>query len=165
MKTTDNNDNVQSDVVRILDGYLEMNSRRKTPERYAILKAVYSMQGSFSVDELDQRLNDEYKFPVSRSTLYNALQLFVELRLVIKHRFRGTNLYTACYDDKSHCHQICTMCGKESEVDAREISEVIGNMHLKRFKQDGYSLSIYGICSTCQAQMTRQKNKSERGKR
>ena len=33
-------DNVKAAVERILDGYLEMNNHRKTPERYAILRAV-----------------------------------------------------------------------------------------------------------------------------
>ena len=28
-------------------------------------------------------------------------------------------------------------------------------MHMKRFRKDGFTLYIYGICSTCQAKMTR----------
>ena len=37
-------------VERILDNYLEMNNHRKTPERYAILKAIYSINGHFTLD-------------------------------------------------------------------------------------------------------------------
>ena len=43
-------------VERILDSYLEMNNHRKTPERYAILRAVYSMNGHFTLDELGEHL-------------------------------------------------------------------------------------------------------------
>ena len=31
-------------------------------------------------------------------------------------RFQGTTKYEACYDNNSHCHQMCTVCGKVTEV-------------------------------------------------
>ena len=155
MKTAEKKDGVLQAVERILDNYLEMNNHRKTPERYAILNAVYHIEGHFTLDELGQKLSDEYRFPVSRATLYNTLNLFMELRLVIRHRFQGATKYEACYAGESHCHQICTMCGKVTEVKAPEISEAIEQLHLRRFHKDGFSLYIYGICSTCQAVITR----------
>ena len=144
-------------VERILDNYLEMNNHRKTPERYAILKAIYSMNGHFTLEELNDRLSTELKFPVSRATLYNTLNLFLTLRLVIRHRFQGTTKYEACYDRNSHCHQICTMCGKVTEVKSPEIIMAVENMHLKRFRKDGFTLYVYGVCSTCQAKITKRK--------
>lgn len=158
MKTTKNNENVLPAVKRILDNYLEMNNHRKTVERYEILKAVYSIDGHFTIEELGDLLTEEYKFPVSRATLYNTLRLFMELRLIIRHRFQGTTKYEACYADDDHCHQICTVCGKVIEVRAPEISHAINDLRLKRFHKDGFSLYIYGICSTCQAQITRKKH-------
>ena len=143
-------------VEQILDSYLEMNNHRKTPERYAILRAVYSMNGHFTLDELGEKLASEYKFPVSRATLYNTLNLFMELRLVIRHRFQGTTNYEIY--GESHCHQICTVCGKVTEVRSQEIAEAIDALHLKRFRKDGFTLYIYGICSICQAKLTRQRN-------
>ena len=151
-------DSVKAATERILDSYLEMNNHRKTPERYAILDAVYSTVGHFTLDELGEKLAKEYKFPVSRATLYNTLNLFMELRLVIRHRFQGTTKYEACYDNNSHCHQMCTVCGKVTEVRSLEIAQAIEELHLKRFRKDGFTLYIYGICSTCQARLTRQKN-------
>ena len=151
-------DSVKAATERILDSYLEMNNHRKTPERYAILDAVYSTVGHFTLDELGEKLVKEYKFPVSRATLYNTLNLFMELRLVIRHRFQGTTKYEACYDNNSHCHQMCTVCGKVTEVRSLEITQAIEELHLKRFRKDGFTLYIYGICSTCQAKLTRLKN-------
>lgn len=150
-------DSVKAAVEHILDSYLEMNNHRKTPERYAILRAVYSINGHFTLDELGEKLSSEYKFPVSRATLYNTLNLFMELRLVIRHRFQGSTKYEACYDNDSHCHQMCTVCGKVTEVRSPEITNAINELHLKRFRKDGFTLYIYGICSTCQAKITRQK--------
>ena len=79
-----------SDAERILDNYLEMNHHRKTPERYTILRAVYSVHGHFTLEELSEKLVNDMNFHVSRATLYNTLNLFMELRLVIRHRFQGT---------------------------------------------------------------------------
>lgn len=164
MKTSEKKDGVLQAVEGILDHYLETNKHRKTPERYAILRAVYAIEGHFTLDELGAKLSEEYKFPVSRATLYNTLNLFMELRLVIRHRFQGTTKYEACYADNSHCHQICTMCGKVTEVRSPELAEAINQMHLKRFRKDGFTLYIYGICSTCQATLTRQKNSKKLNK-
>ena len=162
MKTSEKRESVRMAAERILDNYMAMSNHRKTPERYAILRAVYSIDGHFTLDELGEKLAEEYKFPVSRATLYNTLNLFLELRLVIRHRFHGSTKYEACYDNNSHCHQICTVCGKVTEIDSPEISEVINELRLKRFRKDGYTLYIYGICSTCQARITRLKNKSKK---
>jgi len=151
-------DSIKAATERILNSYLEMNNHRKTPERYAILDAVYSTVGHFTLDELGEKLAKEYKFPVSRATLYNTLNLFMELRLVIRHRFQGTTKYEACYDNNSHCHQMCTVCGKVTEVRSPEIAQAIDELRLKRFRKDGFTLYVYGICSTCQAKLTRQKN-------
>ena len=161
MKTSEKKASVYSAVERILDNYLEVNNHRKTPERYAILRAVYDMGDHFTLDELGEKLAAEYKFPVSRATLYNTMNLFMELRLVIRHRFQGTTKYEACYADDSHCHQICTVCGKVTEVKAPEIADAIDALHLKRFRKDGFSLYIYGICSTCQAAITRKSKKTK----
>ena len=145
-------------VLQILDSYLEMNNHRKTPERYTILKAIYNIEGHFSLEELSEKLVRDYNFPVSRATLYNTLNLFLELRLVIRHRFQGSTKYEACYDNASHSHQICTVCGKVIEVKSPELAEAIEKMHLRRFRKDGFTLYIYGICSTCQAKITKKKN-------
>ena len=145
----------------ILNSYLEANNHRKTPERYAILRAVYNIDKHFTLDELGEKLAAEYKFPVSRATLYNTMNLFMELRLIIRHRFQGTTKYEVCYADESHCHQICTVCGKVTEVKAPEIAQAIDQMHLKRFRKDGFSLYIYGICSVCQAAITRKTKKTK----
>jgi Fur family ferric uptake transcriptional regulator len=161
MKTSEKRESVRMAAERILDNYMAMSNHRKTPERYAILRAVYSIDGHFTLDELGEKLAEEYKFPVSRATLYNTLNLFLEVRLVIRHRFQGTTKYESCYAGTRHCHQICTVCGKVTEVKVPEITETIDQIHLKRFRKDGFSLYIYGICSTCQSAITRKTKKTK----
>lgn len=150
-------------VKKVLNDYLEMNHHRKTPERYAILDAVYSLQGHFTLEELSNYL-ELNNFRVSRATLYNAMRLFLELRLVVRHRLQDGTKYEASYANADHSHQICTVCGKVSEVKAPEIVKVINNTKLKRFRKDGFALYIYGICSTCQAKITRRKSQEVKNK-
>lgn len=144
-------------VRNVLTAYLEQNGLRKTPERFAILEAVYAIDGHFTLDELSDRLNNDERFPVSRATLYNTMRLFLELRLVTRHRFQGATKYEACYDNNSHCHQICTMCGQVTEFKSAQIREAIDSQRLRRFHKDGFTLYIYGICSSCQARLRRRK--------
>ena len=148
-------ENIKETVKNILTSYLELNRHRKTPERFTILDAVYSMTGHFSLEELGDKLAGEYNFPVSRATLYNTLRLLIELRLVVRHRFQSTTKYEACYDNNSHCHQICTMCGKVTEVKSQGVIDAINTMPTRRFHKDGFTLYVYGICSSCQAKLRR----------
>ncbi len=157
-------ENIKATVKNILTAYLELNKHRKTPERFTILDAVYSMSGHFSLEELGEKLTNDYNFPVSRATLYNTLRLLIELRLVVRHRFQSTTKYEACYDNNSHCHQICTVCGKVTEVKSHQVSEAINSMPMRRFHKDGYTLYVYGICSSCQMKLRRHSTKGKETK-
>ena len=158
-------ENIKATVKNILTAYLELNKHRKTPDRFTILDAVYSMSGHFSLEELGEKLTNDYNFPVSRATLYNTLRLLIELRLVVRHRFQSTTKYEACYDNNSHCHQICTVCGKVTEVKSHQVSEAINSMPMRRFHKDGYTLYVYGICSSCQMKLRRHSTKGKETKK
>lgn len=151
-------ENVLERVKTTLTNYLEENNCRKTPERYAILEAIYKMNGHFTLEELGEKLEQE-NFRVSRATLYNAIHLFMKLRLVVRHNFQQETRYEASFHNDNHCHQICTICGKVKEVNSVNLNNSVETIKLKRFHQMGYSLYIYGICSTCQAKITRMRGR------
>ncbi len=154
---------VKKKVREILTSYLELNHLRRTPERYAILDAVYDTDRHFSLEELGELL-EKMNFRVSRATLYNTMKLFIELRLVIRHRFIGQTMYEACYKNENHIHQVCTLCGTVKEGTFPEISKAINDTKLTRFRRDGFTLYIYGVCSKCQARMTRKINSTKNQK-
>ena len=56
-------------VNRIFTEYLKENKCRCTPERYAILDAIYSINGSFEIPDLLKLLEEKKKFRVSRATV------------------------------------------------------------------------------------------------
>lgn len=154
------NDNLKAKARKVLDNYLETNQHRKTPERYAILNAVYSIGGHFTLERVSEELAKRH-FRVSRATLYNTMHLFLELRLVIKHSLVDGTKYEACYDKENHVHQVCTVCGKVTEIQAPLVTQAIGNTKLEDFKSDGFALYIYGTCSACQQKLSNSKEKSK----
>ena len=146
-----------------LDGYLETSRHRKTSERYAILDAVCEMTGHFTIEDWGERLLSR-NFPVSRATLYNTISLFIKLHIVIRHRLPVGTRYEICDMENNHCHQICNVCGKITEIKSQIVIDAVGAIKLQRFRREGFSLYIYGICSTCMAKNTRSKTLMEQQK-
>lgn len=154
---------IKDRVKKALDTYLEANNLRKTPERYAVLNAIYNTKGHLSLDDLEVRVEKEY-FRVSRATLYNTIRLFMKLGLVVRHRFSSGTLYEARKDNDNHCHQVCTICGKITEVHLPEVAQMFEEIKLKRFHKNGYIFYIHGICTTCRIKQSRLKNDKKRKK-
>ncbi|MGN1376692.1 MAG: Fur family transcriptional regulator [Prevotella sp.] len=146
-------------VKNILYKYLEQNHLKKTPERFAILDAAYSFDRYFTIDELDCVLCKD-NFPVSRATLYNTIKLLMRLKLISATKLENGVRYKVGFTGNG-CFSVCTICGKMSEITVPEIENIFSNIRLKRFRKENFSMCIYGICSTCQASITR-KNKKTR---
>ena len=146
-------------VKQKLTQYLESKKLRKTPERYAILERIYSTNEHFDVDSLyDFMVNGIYR--VSKATVYNSIDLFVDAGLVRKHQFGGHPAqYEKTYNTVNHHHLICSRCGKVQEVKDQEIINVLSNKKFKKFTTSYYALYVHGICSRC-AQDDKKKTKT-----
>ena len=160
------NQNVKDMVKQIFTEYLNVNGHRKTPERYAILDTIYSIDGHFDIDRLYSQMMNQENFRVSRATLYNTIILLINSRLIIKHQFGNSSQYEKSYDRETHHHQICTQCGAVTEFQNEALQNAIGSTRLSKFQLSHYSLYIYGVCSKCDRANKRKKvsnnNKKER---
>ncbi len=45
-----------------------------------------------------------------------------------------------------------------------EVTEAVDKLRLNRFRKEGFSLYIYGVCTRCQQRITRQSEKKENRK-
>lgn len=152
------NQNVKDTVRQIFTEYLKLNGHRKTPERFAILDTIYSIDGHFDMEMLYSFMADREKFRVSRATLYNTIILLMDARLVIKHQFGNTSQYEKSYNRDTHHHQICTQCGRVTEFQNEDLQHAIEHTKLVRFNLTHYSLYLYGVCGRC-ARLNRKKKK------
>ena len=141
--------NVRDTVKQIFTEYLETNGHRKTPERFAILDTIYSINGHFDIDTLYGLMMNQENFRVSRATLYNTIILLMDAKLVIKHLFGNSSQYEKSFNIETHHHLICTQCGKVTEFQNETLKSAIASTKLTKFQMSHYSLYIYGICSKC----------------
>lgn len=126
--------------------YLVDRQLRKTPERFALLDKALSLPGHFGVDVLYQSM-EESGYHVSRATVYNTLELFVDCGLLNRHVFglRKT-LYEVALG--SHCHLVCNSCGKIRELEV-ELLPHLGATSLGGFTPTYCSTTVYGLCPDC----------------
>jgi len=151
-------DQLLSPAKAILDEYLKEHGMRRTPERYAILEKVFSTDAHFYVDALHEALTLEGRH-FSLSTVYAAIQLFLEAGLVRRHQFGNQ---PAQYErvlqgvTESHHHLVCTSCGRIRAVKDSALMAQLSNLKYPTFKTQFFTLYVYGLCSWCQKRLKRE---------
>lgn len=141
-------------AARLLSEYIEANNMRHTPERSAVLSCVYSFSAPFAIEDLAQKLHEQ-EFPISRPTLYNSLKLFEQIRIVNRITLPHGTFYAPFNQRFRFMMRRCSYCGKTDLVKSQSIVGVVESTPLKRFRQDSFSLVIFGVCSSCQARITK----------
>jgi Fur family ferric uptake transcriptional regulator len=132
-------------VKKIFREYLESRQMRKTPERFAILDEIYSREGHFDIETLFNHMTDK-NYRVSRATLYNTIELLLDCRLVIRHKFGRTQAqYEKIFRTGQHDHLIDTESGIVIEFSDPRINEIIKSAcEANGFVPHHYLLYIYG---------------------
>jgi Fur family ferric uptake transcriptional regulator len=143
MKTS-NKDTFET-IKKIFTEYLEGKGNRKTPERYTILKEIYSTEGHFDIETLYIRMKNN-KYRVSRATLYNTIELLLDCNLVTKHQF-GNNCaqFEKSFRFKQHDHFINLSSGEVLEFCDARVEQIKATVEKELgVKISHHSLTFYG---------------------
>lgn len=118
METTQKELNVAT-IKDVLRQYLLEKGFRNTPERYTILEEIYNLDHHFNVDDL-YLIMMQKKYHVSKATIYNTIEIFLDAGLIRKHQFGEKTLSSSSYEksyfDKQHDHLVIYKDGTDKEI-------------------------------------------------
>lgn len=141
-------------IKEVLRQYLLDKGFRNTPERYTILEEIYKLEHHFNVDDL-YLIMMQKKYHVSKATIYNTIEIFLDAGLIRKHQFGEKTLTSSSYEksyfDKQHDHLVIYKDGSDKEIEEiiefcdpriQGIKEAIENAF--GVSIDSHSLYFYG---------------------
>ena len=158
MVKTTTDPNANSAVVKKFTAFLESKQLRKTPERFAIVRCVLAFNRHFTIEDVRHMLEDEV-YHVSRATLYNTIDLLLEAGILVKLTFDGLPPQYERVPAIPHIHLICTQCDKVKEVRDTDLAAFMNARKYTAFTTAHYTLTAYGLCSTCARKRKRAKSK------
>jgi Fe2+ or Zn2+ uptake regulation protein len=128
-----------------IKAYLEKNGVRPLQKRVRIMKYLISKRNHPTVDMIYSDLIHEIK-GLSKTTVYNVLNLFVEKGLSLSLNIEGNEVrYDA--DTSVHGHFKCKTCS--GVFDFRVKKEDLPDPSLNGFRIDELHYYIHGVCSFC----------------
>lgn len=145
--------------------YILSKGLKFTPERKAILKAVFACHRHFDAEMLYEKARRRRE-GISLATIYRALPLLVESGLIKETLCSREKVnYERAYGHEHHDHMLCLMCGKVIEFTDNRIEQLQKSICKKySFTAKDRRLGIRGYCKKCSSRIKRKEKLNEQSK-
>lgn len=146
--------------IALMEQHLKEQGRRCTIERRYVLEVLYSIASPVDIETLHQVICDS-KGIVSLTTVYNTLDLLIELKLARRLELvsRGMSFFECTIGEKPHGYAICDQCGAVEPIYNLDLITLLAGKLPKGFENDEVTLLVHGRCSHC---LRHQKGKTTR---
>lgn len=150
---------------RRMENYLHSQKKRCTIERRFILQALYQLDSPVDIETLHDIVCRD-KGMVSLTTVYNTLQLLVELKLAKRLELvsHGMTFFEKTLGQEPHGYVICEQCGAISVIAHPEVFDLFKGQLPKGFLPDDFTLHIHGLCQKCQRENRKNRKKKKKSK-
>lgn len=140
------------EALKEFEEFLRLKRLKMTAQRRTMIEAALAQRGHFTADDLYRRLSRDSR-SVSMATVYRALALLEEAKLLEGHDFAdGQRRYECMLDREHHDHMICVDCRAVIEFTNEEIErlqeEVVAS---EGFELEDHSLTLFVKCKELRA--------------
>jgi Fur family ferric uptake transcriptional regulator len=120
-----------------------------TEPRRVVAELVADRDSHFTANDLVEEAK-RARLGVGRATVFRALELFEQLRLVERLDLpNGDHAYVVCQPAHHH-HVTCTGCGRSVEVGDLGIDSIASDVEAQTgFALDSHRIELYGLCPAC----------------
>ena len=133
-----------------LNAYARTHEMRASKVRNLILRRVCRLKQPFTAEQLEAECSEER---ISKATIYNALQLFLDAEMLNKHeRMIGqpATLYELVTKaSRVHMYLLCTKCGRRAAFYDKAMMQLVKERNYPNFNIQNYTLAVYGECKIC----------------
>ena len=141
-----------------MEQYLRSQGKRCTVERRFVLQTLYRLTSPIDISALHQLVCDQCG-SVALTTVYNTLELLVQLRLakrlpLVSH---GMTFFEATLGQEPHGYAICEGCGAIRVLHKPDVFQLIQGQLPRGFRPDDVTLHVHGLCGKCQRARSRKR--------
>ena len=126
---------------------LEDLDHRITPSRVAVIAAVLSHSGHFSVEDIIRQAR-----AVGRATVFRTMRLLTDADVVCRVLLEDGSLHYRVSRRGHHHHLVCVSCGNVQDLDECVVGDLVRELAAStEYEIEGHWLEFYGRCATCRS--------------
>jgi Fur family ferric uptake transcriptional regulator len=127
---------------------LERAGLRPTRQRVAVIDALRSRPEALTAQDLHHELRGSPGAP-GLATIYRTLTALTMSGDLDTFPRDGEQAFRLCGPDHHH-HLVCRSCGSVEEVGADAVESWVRRVaKQRRFKVQGHTVDVYGLCAAC----------------